>query len=85
MDSGLLRVLVQQQIISEDKARSLIEKSAAESKPAVVFLLQEKIITAQQLAQLMAKLFSCPLFDLTYFNKALASNSVLNAPIELKV
>ena len=63
MDSGLLRVLVQQQIISEDKAKSFIEKSTVENKPAVVFLLQEKIITAQQLAQLMAKLFSCPLFD----------------------
>ena len=45
MDSGLLRVLVQQQIISEDKAKAFIEKAAAESKPAVVFLLQEKIIT----------------------------------------
>ena len=69
MDSGLLRVLVQQQIISEDKAKAFIEKAAAESKPAVVFLLQEKIVTAPQLAQLLAKLFSCPLFDLTYYNK----------------
>ena len=84
MDSGLLRVLVQQQIISEDKARSLIEKSAAESKPAVVFLLQEKIITAQQLAQLMAKLFSCPLFDLTYFNKDKLDFSALTEEMSIK-
>ena len=84
MDSGLLRVLVRQQIISEDKAKSLIEKSTAESKSAVVFLLQEKIITAQQLAQLMAKLFSCPLFDLTYFNKDKLDFSALTEEMSIK-
>ena len=84
MDSGLLRVLVQQQIISEDKAKSFIEKSTVENKPAVVFLLQEKIITAQQLAQLMAKLFSCPLFDLTYFNKDKLDFSALTEELSIK-
>ena len=84
MDNGLLRVLVQQQIINEDKAKIFIEKATAESKPAVVFLLQEKIITAQQLAQLMAKLFSCPLFDLTYFNKDKLDFSALTAELSIK-
>ena len=68
MDSGLLRILVQQQIISEEKAKGFIEKAAAENKSAVVFVLQEKIISAAQLAQLLAKLFSCPLFDLNFYN-----------------
>ena len=69
MDSGLLRILVQQQIISEEKAKGFIEKAAAENKSAVVFVLQEKIISAAQLAQLLAKLFSCPLFDLNFYNQ----------------
>ena len=84
MDSGLLRVLVQQQIISEDKAKAFIEKATAESKPAVVFLLQEKIVTAPQLAELLAKLFSCPLFDLTYYNKDKLDFSALSEELSIK-
>lgn len=79
MDSGLLRILAQQKIITDAQISAFESKAQADSRPIVAVVLQEKIITAQKLAHLLAHLFGCPLFDLSQFDQEKVDFSVITA------
>ncbi|QJQ52385.1 MULTISPECIES: type IV-A pilus assembly ATPase PilB [Vitreoscilla] len=77
MDSGLLRILAQQKIITDAQISAFESKAQADGRPIVAIVLQEKIITSQQLAHLLAHLFGCPLFDLSQFDQEKVDFSVI--------
>lgn len=79
MDSGLLRILAQQNIITDAQMSALESKAQADGRPIVAVILQEKILTSHKLAHLLAHLFGCPLFDLSQFNQEKVDFSVVTA------
>lgn len=76
MSAGLIRVLVQNKILPNDKTEKYL-KALKEEKDVVSLLINDKIIKADELAELLAKIFSYPVLDLTYFPRGNILTDVL--------
>lgn len=76
MSVGLLRVLVQSQIVTGDKIERY-QKALDEHKDIIPMLFDEHIITPQALGELLARIFSYPLLDLRYFPRTNILTDVL--------
>ncbi|KLT73063.1 pilus assembly protein PilF [Neisseria arctica] len=76
MSVGLLRVLVQSQIVTGDKIERY-QKALDDYKDIIPMLFDEHIITPQALGELLARIFSYPLLDLRYFPRTNILTDVL--------
>lgn len=76
MSVGLLRVLVQSQIVTGDKIERY-QKALDDHKDIIPMLFDEHIITPQALGELLARIFSYPLLDLRYFPRTNILTDVL--------
>ena len=69
MSVGLLRVLVQSQVIVGNQAERY-QKALNEHKSIMPMLFEEGIITPRALGELLAHMFSYPLLDLRHYPRA---------------
>ncbi len=69
MSAGLLRVLIQNQIINNDQA-GRYQKALKQEKDIVPMLFNDGVTNAKSLAEILAKTFSYPLLDLTYYPRS---------------
>lgn len=67
--SGLAKKLVQLGKINEEKAIEISEKAKKIKMPLVSCLIEEKLISASELALISSEAFGIPLFDLKTINK----------------
>ena len=77
MSIGLLRVLVQQKLVPQDKLDKY-RTAVQENKPVLPLIFGDKIITPEALADLCSELFNYPQLDLTYFPRAKILNEVMS-------
>lgn len=69
MQSGLLKILLQNQLISREQAKDISDMVAKDSNTVIIEqLFKKKYITSAALADYCAQLFSYPQFDLSYWN-----------------
>ncbi|MDO1509578.1 MULTISPECIES: type IV-A pilus assembly ATPase PilB [unclassified Neisseria] len=68
MSVGLLRVLVQGQVIDGNQAERYQDVLKA-NKPIIPMLFEEGVITPKALGELLARVFSYPLLDLRHFSR----------------
>ena len=73
MSAGLVRVLVQSQVINNEQAEKY-QKAVLEHKDVMQMLFDAKVINPKSLAELLARMFSYPLLDLRYYPR----NSILS-------
>ena len=66
MSIGLLRVLVQQKLVPQDKLEKY-QAALQDNKPVLPLIFGDKIITPEALAELCSNLFNYPQLDLNYF------------------
>lgn len=66
MSIGLLRVLVQQKLVPQDKVEKY-QTALKENKPVLPLIFGDKIISPEQLSELCSVLFNYPILDLSYF------------------
>lgn len=78
MSAGLLRALVQAELVNTASADNVQKKSQTNGQSIASLLFAEKLITPADLASFVANLFGYPLFDLTHYNTALIDRDVLN-------
>ncbi|MFS6938653.1 PilF [Neisseria animaloris] len=68
MSVGLLRVLVQGQVIDGNQAERYQDVLKA-NKPIIPMLFEEGVVTPKALGELLARVFSYPLLDLRHFSR----------------
>ncbi|ULJ68859.1 type IV-A pilus assembly ATPase PilB [Wielerella bovis] len=69
MSVGLLRVLVQQKLVPQDKIEKY-QTAIKENKPVLPLVFGDKIISPEALAELCSSLFNYPMLDLNYFPRS---------------
>ncbi len=69
MSAGLLRVLVQNNILQNEQT-ALYQEALKQNKDIIPMLFEKNIISPESLAELLAKVFSYPLLDLTYYPRS---------------
>lgn len=79
--SGLARKLVQMQRLDEVKAIELIDKSKKNKISLVTCLVEEQIISANELALISSEAFGIPFFDLKTINYEYVPKNILNEKI----
>lgn len=77
MSVGLLRILVQSQVISNEQAAGF-QEALKHNKDIAPMLFEANIITPEGLAGLLAKLFNYPLLDLSYYPRNNVLTDVLS-------
>lgn len=76
MSIGLLRVLVQQKLVPQDKIEKY-QESVKANKNILSMIFADKIVTPEKLAFLFSSLFNYPVFDLTYFPQSAIVQDIL--------
>ncbi|EGV36795.1 type IV-A pilus assembly ATPase PilB [Neisseria weaveri] len=76
MSVGLLRVLVQSQILDESKVAKY-QNAAQNHKNVISMLFEDGITTPKTLSELLARVFSYPLLDLRHYPKINIVNDIL--------
>ncbi len=66
--SGLARTLIQEKLLSEDEANAIQSQANTVKSPFITQLIQSKKLTAQVIAEISAKAFGFPYFNLDAFN-----------------
>ncbi len=69
MSAGLLRVLVQSQVLSHEQS-AVYQEALKQNKDIVPMLFENNLITPEALAELLARVFSYPLLDLSYYPRS---------------
>lgn len=77
MSIGLLRVLVQQKLIPQENVEKY-QNALKENKDILPMIFTDKVIDAENLAQLFATLFNYPIFDLDFFPRSHIVSDVLD-------
>lgn len=77
MSIGLLRALVQQKIIPQDKIEKY-QTAVKENKQVIPMLFADKIVTPDGLAEILSKLFSYPQFDLNSFPRSKILSDIMD-------
>lgn len=77
MSVGLLRVLVQSQVISSDQAVGF-QDALKQNKDIISMLFEANIITPEALAELLARVFSYPLLDLSYYPRTSVLSDIMS-------
>ncbi len=67
MSIGLLRVLVQQKIVPQDKVGTYQKAIENGKQDVIAQIINDKVISAEELSSLMSRLFNYPQFDLKSF------------------
>ncbi|KPN71865.1 type IV-A pilus assembly ATPase PilB [Neisseria sp. 83E34] len=79
MSVGLLRILVQSQVISNEQAAGFQEAlKKNQNKDVAPMLFEANIITPEALAGLLARVFSYPLLDLSYYPRSNVLTDILS-------
>lgn len=68
MSLGLLRLLKKEGLISSDKAEEKYHKALGNNKNIIPMFFDDKVITPEDLASLVSRLFNYPQFDLKTFS-----------------
>jgi type IV pilus assembly protein PilB len=76
--SGLARKLIQMGKLDETKALDLLEKAKQNQIPLVSCLIEEKIISAAEIASISSEAFGIPIFDLKTINLEYLPKALLN-------
>ncbi len=63
-NEDLLKLLFENNLITEEKAKALLQRSINENKDLLVLLLDEKIIAEEKLTKMQASYYSLPYIDL---------------------
>src|SRR5688500_6467121 len=79
--SGLARKLVQMQRLDEAKALELIDKSKKNKTALVTCLIEENIISSNELALISSEEFGIPFFNLKTINYEYIPKNILNEKI----
>ena len=66
--SGLARTLIQEKLLSEDEARAIEEQAHTTKSPFISQLIQSKKLSSLAIAEVSAKAFGFPYFNLDAFN-----------------
>ena len=77
MSVGLLRILVQQKLVPQDKLEKY-QTAVKEDKPVLPLVFADKIITPDALAELCSSLFNYPMLDLNYFPRSAIVPNVMD-------
>ena len=77
MSVGLLRVLVQNQVISSSRAEHY-EEELAVSRDIIPLLFDDGVIDAKELSALLSRVFSYPLLDLRYYPRSEVLSDVIS-------
>ena len=77
MSAGILRVLMQSQVIGNEQAERY-QKALREQKNIVPMLFDDKVTNPKSLAELLARVFSYPLLDLNYFPRSSIVSDVIS-------
>ncbi|SSY69991.1 type IV-A pilus assembly ATPase PilB [Alysiella crassa] len=67
MSIGLLRVLIQQKLVPQDKVEKYQKTIESGKKDIIAQIINDKVISAEDLSALMSRLFNYPQFDLKSF------------------
>ncbi len=68
MSLGLLRSLVQAQIVTAEQAKALEDKAKKDAVSILSILIDSKTITPAYLAEALSRIFSYPILDLNYYD-----------------
>ncbi len=82
--SGLAGRLVADRIISEEQARDAQSGAAAENVPFVQFLVENKSVNSQRLAEVASLEFGVPLFNISAFNRAALPAGLVDPQLIIK-
>ena len=77
MSAGILRVLMQSQVINNEQAERY-QRVLKDQKDIVPMLFDDKVINPKSLAELLARVFSYPLLDLTYYPRSNIVSDVIS-------
>ena len=66
--SGLARTLIQEKLLSEDEAKAIQAQAISVKSPFITQLITSKKLSAQIIAEISAKAFGFPYFNLDAFN-----------------
>ena len=77
MSAGILRVLMQSQVINNEQAERY-QRILKDQKDIVPMLFDDKVINPKSLAELLARVFSYPLLDLTYYPRSNIVSDVIS-------
>lgn len=77
MSVGLLRILFQNQLLTQEQAEKYREK-VNQNKNIIPMLAEAGIIKQQDLAALLARLFNYPMMDLSQYSRSLMVPDILN-------
>lgn len=83
MSVGLIRILVQGQVLSNEQADKYL-KLVKENKEVVSRLFDDGATTPLAMAELLSRIFSYPLLDLAYFPKSNFVNDVISEDLITK-
>lgn len=77
MSVGLLRILFQNGLLTQEQAEQYREK-VNQNKNIIPMLAEAGIVKQQELATLLAKLFNYPMMDLSHYSRSLMVPDILN-------
>ncbi|EGY51720.1 type IV-A pilus assembly ATPase PilB [Neisseria shayeganii] len=77
MSVGLLRILFQNHLLTQEQAEKYREK-VNQNKNIIPMLAEAGIIRQQELAALLAKLFNYPMMDLSHYSRSLMVPDILD-------
>ena len=77
MSAGILRVLMQSQVVNNEQVERY-QRILKDKKDIVPVLFDDKVINPKSLAELLARVFSYPLLDLTYYPRSNIVSDVIS-------
>ena len=79
--SSLLSALTKQNVVPSDKAENISVDFIQQKKPFIRYLVEDKDIDAEAIANTLCRSFGCPLIDLANFDTSLVPEEIGRAHV----
>ena len=93
--TGFASYLVECGLLNEDQVKAALNESSKKNLPLIIYLIQQDLVDSEQIANLIAKHFGFPVFDLHAYdpktlpkdliNKQLANNQLISKKYALPI
>lgn len=81
---SLLSTLIQHQFLTDKEGQAAAAQCEQENKPLLSYLIENDLVNAQDVASLLSKEFSVPLFDLSFFELSIIPTEFISERLVTK-